>query len=306
VTNIAPTISTVDVERAPEGGEIGPIQSGWRLAIREFAQNKLAVAGMAILVFYIVFCFAGPIFYHGNTINSDLLHTGLAPQAGFPLGTTDQGFDELGLLMKGGQAALEVGFAAAAIGIVIGMLWGSIAGLAGGIVDSVMMRVVDVFLSIPFLFIVLIVAVRYGASVLGLSVIIGAFTWLVPARLVRGEVLTLKTRDFVAAARTAGSGQWRLIGRHLIPNALGVIIVNVTFNVADAILAVAALGFLGFGLHYPSQDWGDMLSNGVTYMQDGYWWLVYPVGASIVLVVMACNLIGDALRDSLDVRLRRR
>ncbi len=208
--------------------------------------------------------------------------------------------------MKGGQAALEVGFFAAFIGIVIGMLWGAIAGLAGGILDSAMMRVVDVFLSIPFLFIVLIVAVRYGASVLGLSLIIGAFTWLVPARLVRGEVLTLRTRDFVSAARSAGSGRWRLINRHLIPNALGVIIVNVTFNVADAILAVAALGFLGFGLNYPTQDWGDMLSKGVSYMQDGYWWLVYPVGASIVLVVMACNLIGDALRDSLDVRLRRR
>lgn len=306
MTNIAPSLSPLDIERAPEGGEVGAIQSGWRLAFREFAQNKLAVAGIGILVFFIVFCFLGPVFYHGNTINSDLIHTGLPPQAGFPLGTTDQGFDELGLLMKGGQAALEVGFAAAFIGIVIGMLWGAIAGLAGGLVDSAMMRVVDVFLSIPFLFIVLIVAIRYGASVLGLSLIIGGFTWLVPARLVRGEVLTLRTRDFVAAARTAGSGQWRLIRRHLIPNALGVIIVNVTFNVADAILAVAALGFLGFGLHYPNQDWGDMLSNGIQYMQDGYWWLVYPVGASIVLVVMACNLIGDALRDSLDVRLRRR
>jgi ABC-type dipeptide/oligopeptide/nickel transport system permease subunit len=306
VANIAPTISPVDIERAPEGGDVGPIQSGWRLALREFAQNKLAIAGFGILVFYVLFCFLGPVFYHGNTTSSDLIHTDLPPQAGFPLGTTDQGFDELGLLMKGGQAALEVGFAAAFIGIVIGMLWGAIAGLAGGVVDSVMMRVVDIFLSIPFLFIVLIVAVRYGASVLGLSVIIGGFTWLVPARLVRGEVLTLRTRDFVAAARTAGSGRSRLIGRHLIPNAMGVIIVNVTFNVADAILAIAALGFLGFGLHYPHQDWGDMLSNGIQYMQDGYWWLVYPVGASIVLVVMACNLIGDALRDSLDVRLRRR
>jgi peptide/nickel transport system permease protein len=306
VANIAPSLSPLDIGRAPEGGEIGAVQSGWRLAFREFTRNKLAVVGIGILVFYVVFCFAGPLFYHGNTINSDLLHTGLPPGSGFPLGTTDQGFDELGLMMKGGQAALEVGFAAAFIGIVIGMLWGAIAGLAGGVVDSIMMRVVDVFLSIPFLFIVLIVAVRYGASVLGLAVIIGAFTWLVPARLVRGEVLTLRTRDFVAAARTAGSGRWRLIRRHLIPNALGVIIVNVTFNVADAILAVAALGFLGFGLHYPNQDWGDMLSNGIQYMQDGYWWLVYPVGVSIVLVVMACNLIGDALRDSLDVRLRRR
>jgi peptide/nickel transport system permease protein len=306
VTNIAPSLSPLDVTRAPEGGEIGPIQSGWHLAVREFLQNKLAVLGMGILLFFVLFCFAGPLFYHGNTINSDLIHTNLPPQAGFPLGTNDQGFDELALLMKGGQAALEVGFAAAAIGIVIGMLWGAIAGLAGGIADSAMMRVVDIFLSIPFLFIVLVVAIRYGASVLGLSMIIGAFTWLVPARLVRGEVLTLRTRDFVAAARTAGSTRWRLIRRHLIPNALGVIIVNVTFNVADAILAVAALGYLGFGLHYPNQDWGDMLSNAIQYMGNGYWWQVYPVGVSIVLVVMACNLIGDALRDSLDVRLRRR
>jgi peptide/nickel transport system permease protein len=301
VANIAPSLTPLDIDRAPEGGEIGAVQSGWRLAFREFAQNKLAVIGIGILLFFVVFCFLGPFFYHGNTLNSDLVHTDLPPQAGFPLGTDGQGFDELALLMKGGQAALEVGFAAAAIGIGIGMLWGSIAGLAGGIIDSAMMRVVDVFLSIPFLFIVLIVAVRYGASVLGLSLIIGAFTWLV-----RGEVLTLRTRDFVSAARTAGSTRWRLINRHLIPNALGVIVVNVTFNVADAILAVAALGFLGFGLHYPNQDWGDMLGNGVQFMQNGYWWLVFPVGVSIVLVVMACNLIGDALRDSLDVRLRRR
>jgi ABC-type dipeptide/oligopeptide/nickel transport system permease subunit len=308
MSNVTP-LSQLDLDRAihvPEGGEVGPIQSGWRLALREFARNRLAVIGVAILVFFVLFCFAGPLVYHGQVLNTNLSATDLPPGAGHPLGTTDEGFDELGLLMYGGQAALEVGFFAAIIGITIGALWGAIAGLAGGIVDSAMMRVVDVFLSIPFLFIVLIVAVRYGASVLGLALIIGAFTWLVPARLVRGEVLTLRVRDFVAAARTAGSGRFRLIGRHLIPNALGVIIVNVTFNVADAILAVAALGFLGFGLHYPTQDWGDMLSNGVQYLEDGYWWLIYPVGACIVLVVMACNLVGDALRDSLDVRLRRR
>jgi peptide/nickel transport system permease protein len=305
-SNIASPLPPLDITRAPEGGEIGPIQTGWKLALREFTRNKLAVAGLAILVFFVIFCFFGHFFYHGNVISTNLENTSLPPGAGHPLGTTDEGFDELGLLMAGGQAALEVGFFAAAIGIGIGSLWGAIAGLAGGFLDSTMMRVVDIFLSIPFLFIVLIVAVKYGASVLGLSLIIGGFTWLVPARLVRAEVLTLRVRDFVAAARAAGAGRWRLINRHLIPNALGVIIVNVTFNVADAVLAVAALGFLGFGLHYPSQDWGDMLSNGIQYMQDGYWWLVYPVGASIVLVVMACNLIGDALRDSLDVRLRRR
>ena len=306
MSNIAPSLSPLDISRAPEGGEIGPVQSGWRLALREFSRNKLAVVGLGILVFFVVFCFVGPIFYHGNTINTNLTASDVPPSAGYPLGTTSEGFDELGLLMRGGQVSLEVGFLAATVGIVIGMIWGAISGLAGGIVDSAMMRVVDVFLSVPFLFVILIVAVRYGASVLSLSLIIGAYTWLVPARLVRGEVLTLKTRDFVAAARSAGSGRLRLIGRHLIPNALGVIIVNVTFNIADAILAVAFLGFLGFGLQYPTQDWGDMLSQGVSEMQNGYWWLVFPVGACLVIVIMACNMVGDGLRDSLDVRLRRR
>jgi ABC-type dipeptide/oligopeptide/nickel transport system permease subunit len=303
------SLSPLDLSRAsyvPEGGEIGPVSSGWRLGVREFARNRLAVTGAAILLFFLLFSFVGPLLYHGNYLVSNLLNTNLPPGAGHPLGTNNQGYDELGLLMKGGQAALEVGFLSAFIAIVIGALWGAISGLAGGVVDAVMMRVVDVFLAVPFLFIVLIVAVRYGASVLSLSLLIGAFSWLVPARLVRGEVLTLRVRDFVAAARVAGASRTRLIGRHLLPNALGVVIVNVTFQVADAILYIAALGFLGFGLQWPNQDWGDLLSNGLTYLQDGYWWQVYPVGACIVLVVMACNLIGDALRDSLDVRLRRR
>jgi ABC-type dipeptide/oligopeptide/nickel transport system permease subunit len=306
VAQMVPPLPPLDAARAPEGGAIGPVASGWRLGLREFVRNWLAVVGLAVLVLFVLFCFAGPLFYHVNLYNTSLASTNLPPGAGHPLGTDNLGLDELGELMKGGQAALEIGFLSAAIGIVIGALWGAVSGLAGGIVDSVLMRVVDVFLSIPFLFIVLIVAVRYGASILGLSLIIGGFTWLVPARLVRGEVLTLRVRDFVSAARAAGSGRLRLINRHLLPNALGVIIVNVTFNIADAILAVATLGFLGFGLHYPNVDWGDMLSNGITYLQDGYWWQVYPVGTCIVLVVMACNLLGDALRDSLDVRLRRR
>ena len=309
MTHVAPSLPPLDINRgptAPEGGEIGPVQSGFKLAMREFAQNRLALIGLGILAFFVLFCFVGPLIYHGDTINTSLENTLLPPGAGHPLGTDNVGLDVLGQLMRGGQASIEVGFFAAFIGIFIGTIFGAIAGLIGGLVDSGMMRIVDVFLSVPFLFVVLIVAVRYGASVLSLSLIIGGYTWLVPARLVRGEVLTLRTRDFVSAARAAGSSRGRLITRHLIPNAMSVIIVNVTFNVADAILAVATLGFLGFGLHYPNIDWGDMLSNGIQYLQAGNWWLIYPVGACIVLIVMACNLIGDALRDSLDVRLRRR
>jgi ABC-type dipeptide/oligopeptide/nickel transport system permease subunit len=306
VSGMNPALPPLDITRAPEGGEIGPVQSGWRLALREFSRNRLAVIGLATLAFFVLFSFCGPLVYHANLLTANLTAANSPPGAGHPLGTDNEGIDVLGELMKGGQASLEIGFLSAVIGIVIGALYGAISGLAGGFADAALMRIVDVLLSIPFLFVVLIVAVRFGATVLSLSVIIGAFTWLVPARLVRGEVLTLRVRDFVSAARTAGAGQWRLINRHLLPNALSVIIVNVTFNIADAILAVAYLGFLGFGLHYPNYDWGDLLSNGTQYMLDGYWWLIYPVGFCIIATVMACNLIGDALRDALDVRLRRR
>jgi peptide/nickel transport system permease protein len=294
------------VPLGPEGGDVGAIQSGWRLALREFMSNRLAVVGFAMIVFFVLFCFVGPLIYHTNQIDTNLIIANEPPSAAHLLGTDTDGFDELGRIMKGGQAALEIGFFAAFVAIVIGALWGAVSGLIGGIVDSTLMRVVDVFLSVPFLFVVLILAVKFGASVLSLSLVIGFFAWQVPARLVRGEVLTLRERDFVLAARTAGSSNWRLITKHLLPNALGVVIVNVTFQVADAILAVSYIGFLGFGLHFPNVDWGDMLSNGIEYLQDGYWWLIYPVGACIVLTVMALNFIGDALRDSMDVRLRRR
>ena len=300
------SLPPLDVQRAPEGGEVGAVQSGWRLAWREFASNRLAVIGFGILIFFVLFSFVGPLIYKTNQFDTSLTLADMPPSGAHILGTDGQGFDEMGRIMKGGQAALEIGFFAAFVAIVIGTLWGAVSGLAGGVVDSAMMRIVDIFLSVPFLFVVLILAVKFGATVLSLSLVIGGFAWQVPARLVRGEVLSLRERDFVLAARTAGANNWRLISRHLIPNALGVVIVNVTFQVADAILAVSYVGFLGFGLHFPNVDWGDQLSDGITYLQDGYWWLIYPVGACIVLTVMALNFIGDALRDSMDVRLRRR
>jgi ABC-type dipeptide/oligopeptide/nickel transport system permease subunit len=289
-----------------EGGEVTVIQSGWRLFLRSFAENRLAVIGVGTIVFFVLFCWIGPFFYHGNTSVSALFNSNTAPGSGNPVGTDGQGFDILGELMVGGQTSLEIGLLSAGIATVVGTLWGAIAGLAGGLVDGFMMRVVDVLLSVPFLFVVLIVGAKYGSTVLLLSLIIGIFSWLVPARLVRGEVLTLRVRDFISAARAAGSGRTRLVYRHLIPNALSVVIVNITFQVADAILAVATLGFLGFGLNFPTIDWGDMLSNGSANLLNGYWWEIYPVGLCIVLTVLAFNLVGDALRDSLDVRLRRR
>jgi peptide/nickel transport system permease protein len=290
----------------PEGGEVQVIASGWRLALREFLSNRLAVLGAAVIVFFILFCFIGPLIYHTDQSDFNLLLTNQSPSGAHLLGTDEHGFDELGRIMVGGQTALEVGFFASAIATVIGTLWGAVAGLVGGLVDGIMMRFVDILLSIPFLFIVLVLATKYSATVIGESLIIGLFSWLIPARLVRGEVLTLRTRDFVHAARVMGSGRSRIVYRHLIPNALSVVIVNITFQVADAILILAYLGFLGFGVQYPAASWGDMLGNAQQYVASGYWWLVYPVGACLVLVVLAANLVGDALRDALDVRLRRR
>ncbi|MGD0387242.1 MAG: ABC transporter permease, partial [Solirubrobacteraceae bacterium] len=234
------------------------------------------------------------------------LNTDLAPGGHYLLGTDEHGFDEFGRIMLGGQTALEIGFFAAAIATVLGTLWGAIAGLAGGIVDGIMMRIVDVLLSIPLLFLVLVLATKYSGTVVRLSLLIGLFSWLIPARLVRGEVLTLRTRDFVSASRVMGANRRRIVLRHLIPNALSVVIVNVTFQVADSILILAYIGFLGFGLQFPSTSWGDMLGGAQNYVTEGYWWLVYPVGGCLVVLVLATNLVGDALRDAFDVRLRRR
>jgi ABC-type dipeptide/oligopeptide/nickel transport system permease subunit len=294
--------------RTSDAGDISgaPATSGWKLTLREFLQNKLAVAGVLILVFFVLFCFLGPMIYHSDQSNTNLLATDQGPGSGQPLGTDGKGFDILGRLMLGGQTSLEIGFLAALIATVIGTLWGAVAGLIGGVVDAVMMRIVDVLLAIPFLLVVLIIAHRYGSNTWNLSLILGVFSWLIPARLVRGETLTLRVRDFVSAARVMGGSRSRLIFRHLIPNAMGTVIVNITFQIADAILALAALGFLGFGIQYPNTDWGSQISDAQTALLNGYWWEVYPVGIALVLVVMAFNLIGDGLRDAVDVRLRKR
>lgn len=271
-----------------------------RTTFRKLRKSPMGLAGLLILASLAAFCYLGPLVYPTNQVDVDLVNAALPPGNGYPLGTDTNGFDVLGRLMLGGQVSLQIGLLAALIATTIGTIYGAVAGLAGGVVDSSMMRLVDVFLAVPFLFFVLILSARFQATPLTLSLIIGAFSWLVSARLVRGEVLSLRVKEFVLAARLMGASDRRLIFTHLIPNTIGVIIVNITFQVADAILVIAALGFLGFGLSYPSTDWGSQLSSGVTYITADYWWLIYPVGACIVLTVLALNLLGDALRDATD------
>ena len=296
----------------PEPGEsaASPDQRGqrwsWRLTLGAFARSRQAQAGLAVVVLLVLFCFIGPLFYRTNQATVHLNLKDAAPSARHLLGTDDTGFDVLGRLMVAGQSSLELGFAVAIATTVFGTAYGAIAGIAGGIVDAVMMRVVDTLLAIPWLVLLLILVNILTPNLWTIIALLTILSWLGVARLVRGEVISLRTREFVLAARTMGSTTGRIMFRHLIPNAMGVIVVSATFSIADAILALSTLSFLGLGLPPPHADWGSMLTGGLNDLFNGYWWLVYPPAVILIVTIIAFSLIGDALRDSLDVRLRRR
>lgn len=288
-----------------EGGAVATMGSG-RLILAAFSRNVQARVGIAIVIAITLFCFLGPVFYHTNQSAVNLLLKDDAPGGANPLGTDDYGFDVLGRLMLGGQSSLELGFAVAVLTTVLGTLYGAVAGVAGGIVDGFMMRVLDTFLALPTIVVLLILVNIFQPSMVMFILVLSATSWLGVARLVRGEVISLRSRDFVLAARTMGSGTRRIMVRHMVPNAIGVIVVNATFSIADAILALSTLSFLGLGLPPPGADWGTMLTNGMNDLFNGYWWLVYPPAVLLIVTIVAFSLIGDAVRDSLDVRLRRR
>jgi peptide/nickel transport system permease protein len=296
-------------ELVAEGGEAGNLGSMWRNIARVFFENKLAVASLLFVIFMVLFCFIGPYLYHTQQLNQEavlLNPENASPGGQYPLGTDSTGFDVLGRIMFGGQASLIVGLASAAVATIIGVIYGAVSGYAGKWIDAVMMRLVDVLLSVPVLFLLIALVTIYHSSEPLLIIVIAAVSWLVPARLVRGETLSLRTREYVQAVKAAGGRSPRIVGRHIIPNAIGTIVVFATFQVADSILLLAALGFLGLGVPAPQTDWGTMLSNGVNTAGNGWWWEIYPVGICVVLVVIAFNFIGDALRDALEVRLQRR
>jgi peptide/nickel transport system permease protein len=290
----------------PAAGEVTPGIRPLRAAAQTMIENKAALLGVIVIVLMLGFSFLGPLFYHTNQISTDLPAQFRPPSVAHPLGTDNEGYDVLGRLMVAGQSSLEVGLAAAAVAAVIGVFYGAVSGFAGGIVDGIMMRLVDGLLAIPTLFLLVFLFTVYQASTLLLVLVIGLVAWLVPARLVRAETLSLRTREYVQAVRVAGGSSLRMIVRHIIPNTVGTIMVNATFQVADAILALASLGFLGLGVQPPATNWGAMLSTGINYVYAGYWWLIYPPGLAILLTVMAFNAVGDGLRDVFEVRLQRR
>jgi peptide/nickel transport system permease protein len=278
---------------------------GGRLTAVTLLRNRRAQVGLALIALVVLFCFAGPLFYRTDQVTVHLDLAELPPGGGHPLGTDPNGYDVLGRLMAGGRSSLELGFAVAVATTVIGTLYGAFAGYLGGVVDSLMMRAVDTFLAVPGLVLLLIMVSMFTPSLGGIILLLSLLSWLTPARLVRGEVLSLRTREFVQAARMMGGTGPRVVLRHLVPNAAGVVIVSATFTVADAILMLSTLSFLGLGLPPPHADWGTMLTGGLDFLYDGYWWLVYPPAAILIVTVVAFNLLGDALHDALDIRLNR-
>jgi peptide/nickel transport system permease protein len=294
------------VRTAPDAGDLAETSRPWALIGRAFMDNKIALVGVVLVVAVIGFCFIGPLIYHSNQASPNLLQLNQPPSAKHPLGTDYVGFDILGRLMVAGQSSIEIGLAVAVLATSFGVLWGAISGYYGGALDSVMMRGVDIVLAIPALFIFIYLATVFRPTVGLLIIVVSALSWVGPARLVRGETLSLRVREYVQAVRVMGGSSTRMIFRHVVPNTISTIVVNATFQVADAVLILATLSFLGFGLPPPAATWGGMLTNGTNYLYDGYWWEIYPAGLIIVITVVAFNFVGDGLRDALEVRLQRR
>jgi peptide/nickel transport system permease protein len=275
-------------------------------AARAFARRPLGMTGLALVALLLAFCFIGPLVDPTDQVHANVAITNLAPGGGHPLGTDAEGYDVLGRLMVGGRASLEVGLAVGVLATLIGAVWGALAGFTGGALDALMMRIVDTLLALPAIFILIYLATVVQPTLPLLIGVIALLSWLAPARLIRSETLSLRTREFIAATRSMGAGPTRMVVRHVFPNTVGTLVVNATFQVADAIILLATLSFLGFGLAPPAATWGGMLYQGTSYLLDGYWWEVYPAGLMIMVTVIAFNLVGDALRETVDTRLTRR
>ena len=279
-------------------------RSLWDDARRRLLHNKAAVASMAVLALLVLLAAFGPYLvpYRFDMINkNDVWAEPL--QAGHLLGADALGRDLLARLLIGLRVSLAVGVVATFVSLVIGVLWGSVAGYIGGRVDEVMMRIVDVLYSLPFIFFVILLMVTFGRNFILMFVAIGAVEWLTMARIVRGQTLSLKQREFIEAARAAGLEQRSILLRHIVPNLLGPVVVYVTLTIPGVILAESFLSFLGLGVQEPMTSLGSLISHGAQDMELAPWLLIFP---SMVMVVtlMAFNFIGDGLRDAIDPKDR--
>ena len=273
----------------------------WFDAWIKLRKNKLALVGFVILLFLIVVSLLTPWIAPYSYEEQNLMLGATAPSAAHWLGTDIFGRDMLTRIMYGGRVSLMVGFIATAVALIIGILWGSIAGFIGGRVDAVMMRIVDIMYALPFMIFIVLLMVVFGRNILLLFVAIGAVEWLTMARIVRSQVMTLRKQEFVEAAYSMGLSRWAIIRRHIIPNTLGPVIVYTTLTIPSVMLLEAFLSFLGLGIQPPQSSWGLLINYGVETMEEYPWLLIFP-GITLSLTLFALNFLGDGLRDALDPR----
>lgn len=299
-----------DVTPGPPPALIGPRGDAERIATEQrsqlkiitmrFFQHRPAVISLIVLILIVLFAFVGPLVWKWDHTINRAIPSDMGPSWDHPFGTTRAGHDYMGQMMRAVQQSLKVGVVVATMVTVLGTLFGSIAGYYRGRVDALIMRGVDVLIIIPLLAVVLVLSsATKGTSWYHVALIIGAFGWLSTARVVRGLVLSLREQEFVEAARALGASDSRIIRKHLVPNALGVIIVDATLVVAIAILVEAALSFLGFGITIPDTSLGLLIQNAqsAVFVRPR---LFYIPGVFLIVICLAINFVGDGLRDALD------
>lgn len=278
----------------------GAPASPWGIARRRFLAHRQAMLGLAVLVLLVSAALLAPVIAPLDP-SVDLANRLRPPSSGNWLGTDDAGYDMARLLLRGSRISLLIGFLSVAIAVSVGTVVGAVAGYAGGVADTVLMRTVDLFLSVPRLVLLITVVALFRPSIALIVVVLGLTGWMGVARLVRGQVLAVREREHVLAARALGYRPPRILFRHILPNVLTPVIVAATLGIGNAILAEAALSYLGLGVQPPDTSWGLIIYSGQDRMLDAWWITAFP-GIAIVVTVMAFNLVGDGLRDALDPR----
>jgi oligopeptide transport system permease protein len=273
----------------------------WRDAWHRLRKNRLAVCGLGVVSTIAVLCFVGPLFLSGSYEETNLDLQAVRPGWDHWFGTDPLGRDLFTRILYGGRISLTVGLLATSVSLTIGVIYGAIAGFFGGKIDALMMRIVDIIYAIPFTIFVILLMVLLGRQFILLFVAIGAVEWLTMARIVRGQILSLKHQEFIEAAHALGLGTRRILFRHMIPNILGPIIVYATLTIPMVMLLEAFLSFLGLGVPPPMSSWGVLIEEGQKTMEQYPWLLIFP-GLAFALTLFSLNFLGDGLRDALDTR----
>ena len=282
----------------------GPSLGYWQDAWLRLKKDKAAMLGLIFILALLLFAIIGPVFSSYSYEDQNFMQANLAPSAEHWFGTDSLGRDLFVRVLYGARISLSIGIVASLINLVIGVIYGGISGYAGGRTDRIMMNIVDILYSVPTLLYVILLMVVFKPGLMNIFVALGISYWLQMARIVRGEVLKLKEQEFVLAAKSMGAGSSRILVKHLIPNAVGAIIVSLSMSIPDAIFTEAFLSFIGLGVSAPMASWGVLASDGVNSIRVFPFQLFFPALA-ISLTMLAFNFLSDGLRDALDPKMRR-